>query len=158
MRIFAELTEQAGGCFSESHGGFGISQRIGEIEAFGDYVKTIWRKADEIVAKAKTADVKAKGLVITVGIKAKSKVRIWCDAVEVEMPSDLLRQLEKELALVEAIDLQQAPVAFALNMKLFNRQPAKFQKFPPSLTEAAKKHGIKVIIPPDDLFKKIWPD
>jgi tetratricopeptide (TPR) repeat protein len=135
-----------------------FSQRIGEIEPFGDYVKTVWQKADEIVAKAKPADVKAKGLVITVGVKSKNKARVWCDAVEGEIPGDLLRQLETELAQVEAIDLQQAPVAFALNMKLFHRQPTKFEKIPPSLTDAAKKQGIKTIIPPDELFKKIWPD
>ena len=65
------------------------------------------------------------------------------------------RQLHGTL---EAVDLKQPPAAFAMNMNLFGRKVAKFERVPVTWSEAAKKHDVRIVIPPDDLFKHLWPD
>lgn len=135
-----------------------LPDRVGDVEPLANYLKVVWRKVDEVMSTTKADEVKAKGLMVIVGIKSKSKVRIWCESIDGVIPAELLRKIEKEVGQLEAIDVKKAPVAFALNMKLFGRQPGKFEKVPVTWAEAAKKHGVDVVIPPDDLFKHIWKD
>jgi hypothetical protein len=43
-------------------------------------------------------------------------------------------------------------------LKLFGQKPDKYPEFPQSWVDATKKSETKLLLPPDDLFKKIWPD
>jgi hypothetical protein len=77
--------------------------------------------------------------------------------VDGEIPAELIKKLERELAAVEAFDLLKSPAAFGLEVKLFGQSPEKFPEFPDVWLEAAKNSGAP-LSPPDDLFKIIWPD
>ena len=134
-----------------------LEDRFGkDVEPLADYIKKLEKRAAELLSKEK--EPKAKGLLIAVGLKSKTKTRVWCQAVDGDVPAELLRRLEKELAKVEAIDLQKAPAGFAMEVSLFGQKPAKFPEFPDVWLEAAKKSKTKLLIPPDELFKNIWPD
>src|SRR4029078_9705015 len=75
-----------------------IATRVGEdVTPFANYIKAAWRKTDEIVSSAKPEDVTAKGLVVIVGVKAKDKTRVWSEAVDGNIPAELLRRVEKEV-------------------------------------------------------------
>src|SRR5262249_2112923 len=119
-------------------------------------IKALEKRAGEVLAKEKQP--KAKGLLIAVGIKSKKSTRVWCEAVEGEAPAELLQLLEKELTKVEAVDLLKGPAGFALEVNLFGGKPEKYPEFPQSWIEAAKKSKTMLLIPPDELFKTIWPD
>jgi hypothetical protein len=133
-----------------------LEERFGkDIDPVVKYIKALEKRAAEILSKEKMP--KAKGLLIAVGIKSKTKTRIWCQAVDGEAPAGLLRKLEKELAKIEAVVLKKAPAAFVMEIKLFGRKPTKYPEFPDVWIEAAKKTK-KLLLPPDELFKSIWPD
>jgi hypothetical protein len=134
-----------------------LEDRFGkDVEPLADYIKALEKKTGELVGPEKEA--KAKGLLIAVGIKSKTKTRVWCQAIEGEVPPKLLEKLETELAKVKGIDLKKSPAGFAMEIKLFGRTPTKFPKFPDVWVEAAKKSNAMLLIPPDELFKNIWPD
>ncbi len=95
---------------------------------------------------------------IAVGIKSKKVTHVWCEAVDGEIPPEVLLRLEIELEKVEAIDLKQGPIAFAMEINFLGRKPDEYPEFPSKWLEAAKKEEMKLLIPPDELFKKIWPD
>jgi hypothetical protein len=134
-----------------------LEDRFGkDIEPLAKYIKALEKRAGEILAKEKQP--KARGLLIAVGIKSKKNTRIWCQAVEGDAPAELLQLLEKELVQVEAVDLKKGPAAFAMEVNLFGRKPDEYPEFPQSWVEAAKKSETKLLLPPDDLFKVIWPD
>jgi hypothetical protein len=118
--------------------------------------KPTYQGAAEVLGKEKPPQ--AKGLLIAVGIKSRTKTRVWCQAVDGDAPTELLQRLEQELAKVEAVDLKKAPAAFAVEISLFGQKPAKYPEFPDSWLRAAKMHRTKFLVPPDDLFKIIWPD
>ncbi len=134
-----------------------LEDRFGkDIEPLAKYIKALEKRAGEILAKGKQP--RAKGLLIAVGIKSKKNTRIWCQAVEGDAPAALLQGLEKELAKVEAVDLKKGPAAFAMEVNLFGQRPDRYPEFPQNWLEAAKKSGTKLLLPPDELFKVIWPD
>ena len=134
-----------------------LKDRFGEdVEPLAAYIKALEKRAGEILAEEKRP--KAKGLLIAVGIKSKKATRIWCEAVEGEIPAELHRRLEKELAKVEGVDLKKGPAGFAMEVNLFGRKPEKYPEFPQSWVEAAKKSKAMLLLPPDELFKSIWPD
>ncbi len=133
-----------------------LEDRFGkDVEPLAAYVKALEKRAGEILAKEKQP--KAKGLLIAVGVKSKKSTHIWCEAVEGDAPAELLQLLENELAKIEAVDLKKAPAGFAMEVNLFGRKPDKYPEFPQSWVEAAKKTK-SPLVPPDDLFKSIWPD
>jgi hypothetical protein len=135
-----------------------LEERFGkDVEPLASYMKALQKRADEILAKEKEKP-KAKGLLIAVGIKSKKNARVWCQAVEGEIPADLLKRLEQELGKVEAVDLKKGPAGFALEVNLFGQKPEKFPEFPQTWVDAAKKGESKLLLPPDELFKGIWPD
>jgi hypothetical protein len=101
---------------------------------------------------------KAKGLLIAVGIKPGKKARVWCQSVEGEIPAKVLQKLEKELAKVETIALNNGPVAFGMEVKVRGSEVGRFPEFPSVWLEAARKVEGTRLVPPDDLFKLIWPD
>jgi hypothetical protein len=134
-----------------------LEDRFGkDVEPLAKYVKALEKRAGQVLAKEKPPA--AKGLLIAVGIKSKKVTRVWCEAVDGEAPAELLRMLEKELAKVEAVDLKKAPAGFALEVKLFGQKPEKYPEFPQVWVDAAKKSKTTLLLPPDDLFKSIWPD
>lgn len=134
-----------------------LEDRFGkDVKPLGDYIKALEKRATEVVAKEKQP--KAKGLLLAVGIKSKKSTRIWCEAVEGDAPAELLQSLEKELAKIEGVELTKGPAGFAMELNLWGRKPDKYPEFPQSWVEAAKKSETKLLLPPDDLFKSIWPD
>jgi hypothetical protein len=134
-----------------------LEDRFGkDVEPLAAYIKALEKRVGEILAKEKPP--MAKGLLVAVGIKSKKTTRIWCEAVDGEAPAELLELLEKELAKVEAVDLKKGPGGFAMEVNLFGKKPSKYPEFPKRWVEAAKKNKNMLLIPPDDLFKSIWPD
>jgi hypothetical protein len=132
-----------------------LTDRFGkDAKPVSMYIKALEKRAGEILAKEK--QLSAKGLLIAVGIKSKADTRVWCEAVDGDMPEELLQQLETELAKIEAVDLKVAPAAFGVEINLFGQKPEKFPEFPKSWVDAAKKSKT-ALVPPDDLFKTIWP-
>src|SRR5262245_45133867 len=70
-----------------------LPERFGDdAEPIGDYIKSLQQRTDEILSKEKPPE--AKGLLVAVGIKSKRNTRIWCEAVDGEIPEELLRRLE----------------------------------------------------------------
>jgi hypothetical protein len=135
-----------------------LEERFGDDAAgpLSTYIKTLEKRASDVLAVEKPPA--AKGLLIAVGIKSKSRTRVWCEAVDGEVPAEVLRRLEAELAKVEAVDLKKGPAGFAMEVKLFGQKPSEYPEFPATWVEAAKKGEMKLLIPPDELFKTIWPD
>src|SRR5437588_11490214 len=81
-----------------------LDERFEDVKALASYIKALEAKAAEVLGKEQKPQ--AKGLLIAVGIKAKTKTRVWCQAVDGEAPAELLGKLEKELAKVEAVNLK----------------------------------------------------
>lgn len=134
-----------------------LEDRFGkDVAPLANYIRVLTNRAAEVLAKEEKP--KAKGLLIAVGIKSKKSARAWCQAVDGDLPESLLRKLEKELANVEAVDLKKGPAGFAMELKLFGQKPDKYPEFPQSWVDAAKRSETKLLVPPDDLFKIIWPD
>jgi len=134
-----------------------LEERLGsDVTPLANYIKALEKRTAEILGKEKQP--KAKGLLIAVGIKSKRKTRMWCEAVGGDVPAELLGKLEKELAKVEAIDLKKAPAAFAMEINLFGQKADKFPEFPKVWFEGRDKNKPTTVVPPDDLFKTIWPD
>jgi hypothetical protein len=100
----------------------------------------------------------ARGLLVAVGIKEGRRAKVWCQPVEGTMPAPLLRTLERELAEVEPPALKKGPAGFGLKFGLNGKLPSAFPEAPDRWTDAAQSTRSKVIIPPDDLFKILWPD
>jgi hypothetical protein len=107
---------------------------------------------------AQAEPTSAKGLLVAVGIKEGRRTKVWCQVIEGELPTPLLRTLERELSDVESVALKQGPAAVGLKFALNGKTPAAFPAAPDRWTDAAQSTRSKKIIPPDDLFKIIWPD
>jgi hypothetical protein len=133
-----------------------LEERLGDDpQRIASYIKALEKRTAEIIGQQ--ASVPAKGLLIAVGFQSKTKTRVWCQAVEGELPPELLKQLEQELTAVEAFDLLKSPAAFGLEVNLLGQSPAKFPEFPDPWLEAAKANDVP-LSPPDELFKIIWPE
>lgn len=133
-----------------------VQERLGpEPLQFANYVKALEKKAAEIVAAHSAVD--APGLLIAVGIKSPTKTRIWCQAVEGELPPELLEQLQTELAAIKACALKKSPMAFGLEIGLNGESPTAFPQVPAAWQEEAIRTNTQVLNPPDELFKTLWP-
>ena len=134
-----------------------LPKRVGDdVKPLANYIKALQKAAANCLAAEKLP--KAKGLLIAVGVKPGKKSRVWCQSVEGEIPDRVLRKLEGELAKVEAIPVSNGALAFAMEMKLNGQQVRRFPEFPAAWLEAARRSGTKRLVPPDELFKVIWPD
>jgi hypothetical protein len=132
-----------------------LESRLGKDDTFVDYVKVVEKATLDCLAAAKLPS--AKGLLLTVGMKPSGPTKVWCEGVEGDVPAQLLRKLEKEVAAVKPCPVK-ANMAFALQLELGGRKVEKFPEFPSVWLEAAKKKEGTLLIPPDELFKTIWPD
>jgi tetratricopeptide (TPR) repeat protein len=133
-----------------------LPKRVGDdAEPLGNYVKSLNEPIQQWVAKE---EPQASGLLIAIGIKAGKQSRVWCQAVEGDIPAAALARLEKELGKVATIDLKKEPMAFGLEIVIGGRKVEEFPPFPSVWLDAAKKSKVEVIVPPDELFKVIWPD
>jgi tetratricopeptide (TPR) repeat protein len=134
-----------------------VPNRVGkDVEPLGRYIKALEKATAAYVKKAPKPE--AKGILIAVAIKAGKKSRVWCEDVDGEAPTEFLRGLEKELAKVEAIALVKAPMAFALEVEIWGREPDAFPEFPEVWKEAAKKTKSKLLMPPDEVLQLLWPN
>jgi hypothetical protein len=133
-----------------------LRQRIGkDVTPLADYVKSLEKEITSFWEE--TEQPKAKGLLVAVGIKPGKKSRLWCDAIEGEIPAEMLSKLEKKLAEVPTIAVKEAPIAFALEVRLWGQKPDKFPEIPKAWVDAAKKSKVPLMIP-DELFKVVWPE
>jgi hypothetical protein len=134
-----------------------LTRRIGEdVKPLVAYIKALEKTASKCLEKEELSE--ARGLLIAVGIKPGKKTRVWCQSVDGEVPDKVLRKLEKELAKVETIEVKKGAVAFGMEVTLRGQKVKKFPEFPTAWLEAAKRSGTRLLVPPDDLFKVIWPD
>jgi hypothetical protein len=134
-----------------------MPKRVGDdVKPLVNYIRALQKSAEECLASVKPAA--AKGLLIAVGIKPGKKARVWCEGVEGEMPAAVLRKLEQELGKVEAVPVKNGPVAFGMEVKLREQAVQRFPEFPAAWVEAARRSKTRVLVPPDELFKVIWPD
>jgi hypothetical protein len=122
----------------------------------GDYINGLKARVLAIVAAAEP--VQAQGLLVAVGLKTNRRSKVWCEAVGGAMPAALLKTLERELGEVPPVALKAGPAGFGLKFALSDKPPAEFPSAPERWTEAAKTTPSKTIIPPDDLFRILWPD
>jgi len=125
-------------------------------QPMADYVNALKARANAVLAEAEPTT--ARGLLVAVGIKAGRRSKVWCQPVEGPMPPTLVRTLERELGEVEAVALKAGPAGFGLQFGLNGKTPAEFPKFPGRWDDAAGAGRSKTLIPPDDLFKILWPD
>jgi len=100
----------------------------------------------------------AQGLLVAVGLKTNRRSKVWCQAVEGAMPAALMKTLERELGKVEPVTLKAGPAGFGLKFALNDKTPSAFPSAPERWTDAAESTRSKTIIPPDDLFRILWPD
>jgi hypothetical protein len=134
-----------------------MPKRVGDdVKPLVNYIKALEKAAADGLAGEKLP--RAKGLLIAVGIKPGKKSRVWCESVEGEIPDPILRKLEKELAKVEAIPVKNGAMAFGMEVRLNGQRVRRFPEFPAAWREAARRSGTKLLVPPDELFKVIWPD
>jgi len=134
-----------------------LEKRVGtDVEPLAAYVKALEKTA--AIFLQKESRPQAKGLLIAVGIAGGRKAKVWCQAVDGDCPRKLLTQLEDMLARVEPITLKRPPMAFGMEISLWGKKPQKYPEFPDAWVEAAKKSSTKLLIPPDELFKSIWPE
>ena len=97
-------------------------------------------------------------MLVAVGLKTDKRAKVWCQAVEGEMPAALLKTIERELGDIAAIDLKQGPTGFGLRFGLGGQTPKTWPMVPERWKDAADATKSKRLIPPDDLFKILWPD
>jgi len=134
-----------------------LENRVGtDVEPLAAYVKSLERTAVGFLQKESKPE--AKGLLIAVGITGGKKAKVWCQAVDGDCPRKLLTQLEDMLGEVEPITLKRPPMAFAMETSLWGKTPQKYPEFPETWIEASKKSITKLMIPPDELFKTLWPE
>jgi hypothetical protein len=133
-----------------------LRQRLGDdASPLADYSKSLHKETAAYWDRAEKP--KAKGLFVVVGMKPGKKARVWCEAVDGEIPPEALTKLEKKLGDLPAVAVKQGPIAFAVEMKLWGRTPEKFPEMPKTWVEAAKMSKEPLMIP-DGLFKVVWPD
>jgi hypothetical protein len=133
-----------------------LKERLGsDVKPVAEYIKALEKEAAAFWAK--TEQPKAKGLLIAVGVKPGKSARVWCDSIDGDIPAETLTKLEKKLGEVAAVDVKEGPIAFALEVKLWEQKPDKFPEMPKAWAEAAKKQKEPLMIP-DGLFKHIWAD
>ena len=134
-----------------------IETRFGtDPKPLADYVNTMKGRVDAIMAAAEPGT--AKGLLVGVGIKAGRRSKLWCQAVEGEIPAPLLRTIERELGEIATVDLKVSPAGLGLKFGLNGSAPTKWPEVPERWNDAALSTRSKVLVPPDDLFKILWPD
>ena len=132
-------------------------ERLGtDPRPVADYVNALGKRLRAILSEADTGS--ARGLLVAVGIKTNNRSKVWCQAIEGELPPALLKTIERELGEVPAVDLKVGPAGFGLKFGLNGQTPSKWPEVPERWNDAAQSSRSKKIIPPDDVFKILWPD
>lgn len=132
-----------------------LRQRLSNATILADYIKSLQNSVTAFWKNAE--DVKAKGLLLAVGVSPERKARVWCDAVDGEISNEVLARLEKELGDVPPVAVKNGPIAFALELNLWGQKPQNFPETPKAWANAAQKAGRALGIP-DELFTVVWPD
>jgi hypothetical protein len=132
-----------------------LNRRLGtDVKPLASYIKAIEAEAAGFFEKA--GRPKAKGLFVVVGVKPEKKVKVWCEAVDGEIPAAVIARLEATLGDVPTVAVRQGPIAFAMEVKLWGQTPAKFPEIPRVWAETAKRSKEPLTIP-DGLFTVLWP-
>jgi hypothetical protein len=134
-----------------------IETRFGaDPKPLADYINALKARTESILSHAEPGT--AHGLLVAVGLKANRRSKVWCQAVEGELPRAVLRTLEQELADIEPVALSRGPAALGLKFRLYGRTPKQFPEAPSRWVDAAQASRSKRIIPPDDVFGLLWPE
>ena len=130
-----------------------LRQRLGnDAGLLPDYVAALHRRANSFLETA--GRPAAKGILIAVGVRPNKKAKVWCDAIDGEIPGELLRELEQALGEMPAVEVKQGPIAFAIEAGLWRQTPGNFPGMPKAWVEASSAS----LMIPDELFKVIWPE
>lgn len=131
-------------------------ERMGNnVQPLVNYIKSLEKEIDRFWLTQPPPN--AKGVLVAVGIKPGKKARAWCEAVEGTIPAATLRSFEQSLSKVATIDVQKGPIAFALNVELFDKHATKFPIVPKVWMDTGKNPKARGIVP-DGPFKVLWAD
>ena len=133
-----------------------LRDRVGDdVEPLAKYIEALKREAGTFWGAANPPGV--KGLLVAVGVRADGKSRAWCEAVGGEVPAEKLDKFRAALEKVRPVHVRNGPIAFAMELGLFDQMPAEFPVAPQAWSDAAKK-AKKPLLVPDGLFEVIWPE
>src|SRR5262245_11474692 len=133
-----------------------MEERVGaDVGPLADYMKALQREAATFWGASKRTA--AKGVLAVVGVRPDGKVRAWCDAVGGDVPPDTLERFRLALERVQPVRVKNGPIAFALELGLWDQMPSEFPEMPEAWT-AVFRNAKEPLLVPDGLFKVIWPD
>ncbi len=132
-----------------------MEERVGDVGPLVDYMKALQREAATFWGASKRTA--AKGVLAVVGVRPDGKVRVWCDAVDGDVPPDILQGFRSALERVQPVRVKNGPVAFALELGLWDQMPSEFPVMPEAWN-AAFRNAKEPLLIPDGLFKVIWPE
>jgi hypothetical protein len=133
-----------------------LRERLGDdVSPLAAYIKVVEKETATFLGNAKQPN--AKGLLIAVGVKPGKKAKVWCDAVDGQIPADTITSLQLKLSKLPTLAVKHGSIAFAIEMKLWGQKPDKFPEMPRAWREAAQKSKEPLLIP-DGLFKILWPE
>ncbi len=132
-----------------------LGSRFDDMKLLANYMKAIVR---EVGATLEEPDVlEAKGLLIAVGVKPGGRSRAWCDPVGGQISSAALAELERRVADLPAVGVNEGPIAFAVELLLSGQKVEEFPIGPKAWSEAASTANEPLLVP-DGIFARIWPD
>ena len=132
-----------------------MKERVTDIGPLAEYVKALQHEAAAFWQSAPRPA--AKGLLVAVGVRPGQTARVWCDGVAGDIPADTLASVRAALEHVKPVSVKNGPIAFALELGLWDQMPAEFPVMPNAWADAAKRSKRPLSVP-DELFKVIWPE
>jgi hypothetical protein len=132
-----------------------LRRRLGEAKPFADYIRSL--ESELVSFWGENPQPAAKGVLVAVGVRPGRKSKIWCEAVEGGIQPEVLSKLEEKLGTVPPIEVNEAPIAFALDVQLHDAASDKFPKIPKVWSDTVKSSKRPLSVP-DALFEVLWPE
>ncbi len=83
-----------------------LQQRLsGGAAPLSNYIKALQKSATDFWVSADPPT--ANGFFVAVGVKPDKTAKVWCEAVDGEIPADVIAKLEKKLGEVRAVAIKQ---------------------------------------------------
>lgn len=140
-----------------------LRERVPDVGIFTAHIRAVQARMAEWEKRVHPA---AHGLFITVGLKAGRRSQVWCEAVDGEIATSALNDLQSLLRAVPPPEVR-GPVAYSLQVRLSGEdiappQPTEsdgkgFPDIPKPWKELATKQGRPLKVP-DEVFRVLWPD
>lgn len=134
---------------------------VGGAAELSAYINTIKELAVRYWASQTTgtAQARARGLSVAVGVKPNGQSRAWSEAVGGVIPAEALQEFDRLVAQLPAPRVILGPIAFALHLGLFGAdEHITFPEMPTAWVQFCEIHGRGPILIPDGLFLEMWPD